>query len=71
MFWLGKILIFAGLTLTVIGGVFMLSDKISWIGRLPGDILIKKENMTFYFPLMTSLILSLIFSVILFLFGKK
>jgi len=68
---LGKMLILIGIAAVVIGAAIMLSSKITWIGRLPGDILIKKENFTFYFPITTGIIVSIILSVILHIFSKK
>jgi hypothetical protein len=49
----------------------MLSGKIPWLGRLPGDIYIKKKNINFYFPLGTSILLSIIFSFILWFINRK
>jgi uncharacterized protein HemY len=54
----------------VIGLVLLLFQKTPFLGKLPGDILIKKENFTFYFPLATSIIISIIISLILYLIGK-
>ncbi len=71
MMSLGKMLILIGIAAVVIGAAIMLSSKITWIGRLPGDILIKKENFTFYFPITTGIIVSIILSVILHIFSKK
>jgi hypothetical protein len=67
---LGKSLIVIGLVLALIGVVLTLAGKIPWLGRLPGDIYVKRENFTFYFPLATSIIVSLILSFILWLFRK-
>ena len=67
---LGKFLIVAGLILVGIGVLFLLSSKIGWIGRLPGDITIRREKFTFYFPLATSLLISVILSVLIWLFRK-
>lgn len=67
---IGKLLIFAGIFILVLGVVLIFGDKIPYIGRLPGDIIIKKKNFTFYFPIVTSIILSLIISFILFLLKK-
>lgn len=67
----GKILIFIGIVLIVAGILFMFGSKIPWLGKLPGDICIKKENFTFYFPLATSILLSVILSVIMFFMGRK
>jgi len=68
---LGKIFIFLGLILIGIGVIVVLSERFPGIGRLPGDIFIKKEHFTFYFPLTTSLLLSLIISFLLIIFHKK
>lgn len=68
---LGKILIITGAVLLALGAIFLLSGKLPWIGKLPGDIVIHRKNFTFYFPLATSLIASLILSLILWLIGRK
>jgi len=67
----GKLLVISGAVLVLVGLVFMLSGKIPWLGRLPGDIYIKKKNFSFYFPLGTSILLSIILSVILWLINRK
>jgi len=55
----------------IVGLVFMLADKIPFLGRLPGDILIRRKNFTFYFPIVTSIIVSIILSILLNLFFRK
>ncbi len=67
---IGKILILIGFVLVGAGILFLLSDKIPWLGRLPGDITIKRDNFSFYFPLATCIIISLIVSLIFWLFRK-
>jgi len=67
----GKILIVFGIILIGLGAVFMFSGRFPWFGRLPGDIYIKKENFTFYFPLATSILISIVLSLVLFFIGKK
>jgi len=67
---LGKILIFLGIVIAVIGVLLLFGDKIPFIGKLPGDIYIKKKNFTFYFPIVSSIIISLIISLIIYLFRK-
>jgi len=67
---LGKSLIIIGLIIAVIGVILTLAGRIPWLGRLPGDIYVKRENFTFYFPLATSIIISIILSFILWLFRK-
>ncbi len=67
----GKLLLILGIGITVLGLLFMLGDKIPWLGRLPGDISYRGKNITFYFPLGTSLLISIILSLILYLFFRK
>ncbi|MDV2685905.1 DUF2905 domain-containing protein [Alkalihalophilus lindianensis] len=66
---ISKVLIGIGIICIVVGLLWPLLSKTS-IGRLPGDILIKRENSTFYFPIMTSIVVSIVLSLILFLFGR-
>ena len=61
----GKILIVFGLVLVGLGVVLAFSDKIPLIGRLPGDINVKKDNIHFYFPLTTSILISVVVSLVL------
>jgi len=67
---LGKILIFIGIFIVVLGALFLLGHKIPWLGKLPGDIYIKKNNFTFYFPIVTSILISLLISLIFYFFRK-
>lgn len=67
----GKMLIFAGLALVLVGLIFTFSAKIPWLGRLPGDIYVQKKGFSLYFPLTTSIIISIIISVILVLLRKR
>ncbi len=67
----GKLFIFIGLLLVVIGIVFIVGNKIPFIGKLPGDIAIERNNFNFYFPLTTCIIISIILSLIFWLLGKK
>ena len=68
---LGKVLIILGLLLVVIGILLPFITKIPGLGKLPGDIFIKRDNFTFYFPLTTSILLSLILGLILHLWNQK
>ncbi|AEG60624.1 DUF2905 domain-containing protein [Desulforamulus ruminis] len=68
---LAKMLIFFGLMLVILGGILLLAGKIPGLGRLPGDIFVQKGNFTFYFPLVTSILLSLLLTVILNLFLRR
>jgi len=66
----GKLLIFFGFLLIFFGVVLIFGSKIPYFGKLPGDIYIKKENFTFYFPLTSSLVLSILLSFIFYLFAR-
>ena len=68
---LGKLLMFLGLLLFILGMLFLFLGKIPWLGKLPGDIIVRKKNFTFYFPLATSLLISLLLSLLLWLIGRK
>jgi len=69
---LGKLLLFAGLILVVGGLILMLFGRTNLpLGRLPGDIIYRGKNTTFYFPLATSILLSVVLSVILYLVGRS
>ncbi len=68
---LGRTIIFIGLTLVLVGFLVLMLGKFSHLGRLPGDIFVKKGHFTFYFPLTTGIILSFIFSLIVFFLSKK
>jgi len=70
-FQLGKMLIVLGLVIAGVGLLFTLGGKIPWIGRLPGDIYIRRKNFTLYFPLATSLLISIILTLLFMLFRRK
>lgn len=67
---LARMLIVLGVILVVLGLALLLVPKIPWIGKLPGDIVIKRENFSFYFPLATCILISVILSLIFWLFRK-
>jgi hypothetical protein len=67
---LGNILIIGGALTVLLGFILRLSGRFKWIGRLPGDMIIHKGNFTFYFPLVTCLLISLLLSLIIFLIFK-
>jgi hypothetical protein len=68
---IGKMLIIFGVAAIVIGGILILSGKVPWLGRLPGDILVQKKNFTFYFPLATSILISVLLTLIFWLIKKR
>jgi hypothetical protein len=68
---IGKILIALGLLIALAGVVLVLVGRVPWIGRLPGDMHIQRGNFTFYFPLATSLLLSVVLTLIFYLVGRR
>ncbi len=67
---IGRILIILGAVLIVAGLAVLGIQKLPFLGKLPGDILVKRERFTFYFPLATSIIISILISLILYLINK-
>ncbi len=67
----GKTLLILGLVLVVFGGLLMVSGKLPWLGKLPGDFVIERKSLTLYFPLATGIVLSVILSFFLWFFGRK
>jgi hypothetical protein len=67
---LGKGLIYLGLLLVVIGVILTFAGKLPWLGRLPGDLSIERENFSFYFPLATCILISVIISLVLYFFRR-
>ncbi len=68
---IGKTIIILGVILIVIGIILTFIGKIPFLGKLPGDIYIQKKNFAFYFPLTTSIILSIILSLIFWLWSHR
>ncbi|MBU1998761.1 MAG: DUF2905 domain-containing protein [Candidatus Omnitrophota bacterium] len=68
---LGKVLIIFGAILIFAGLLLIFANKVPFVGRLPGDILIQKKTLTFYFPLTTSIIISIILSLVLWLWSRR
>ena len=66
----GKMLIVIGVIIIVVGLLFMYGNKIPFVGKLPGDIVLKKKNFTFYFPLTTLIIINLLLLLIFRIFKK-
>jgi hypothetical protein len=67
---LGKVLIVFGVIVALVGVILLVAPKIPWLGKLPGDITYHGKGFTFYFPLATCILLSLVLSLILYLFRK-
>ena len=68
---IGKMIILGGVILIAVGTGILVLSKIPGLGKMPGDIIFKKENFSFYFPLTTCLLISAILSLILFLWNRK
>jgi predicted phosphohydrolase len=67
---IAKILILFGALLIAVGVVLLVVPKLPFLGRLPGDIIIKRGNTTFYFPLATSILISILISLIVYLLSR-
>jgi len=69
--FLGKLLILLGVFIILIGVFLLLGERVPWVGRLPGDFIIRKKNFTFYFPLTTSILISIILTLIFAFLSRK
>ncbi len=67
---LGRLLMFVGGVLLALGALLSLGARLPWLGRLPGDIVIERENFRFYFPIATSIVVSIILTLVLSLFRR-
>ncbi len=68
--WLGRAFVFFGVILSGFGLVLLAGPKIPWLGRLPGDIMIQRNGFSFYFPLTSCLLASVMLSGLLWLVGR-
>jgi formate hydrogenlyase subunit 3/multisubunit Na+/H+ antiporter MnhD subunit len=68
---ISKALIIFGIIFIIAGVLFQFTNRVPWLGRLPGDIYIKKDNFSFYFPITTSIIISAIISLVLYILGRR
>jgi hypothetical protein len=72
---LGKILVGIGLVMLIVGGILLVganvSSRLPWIGRLPGDIYIERDGWRFYFPLSTSILISLLLTLFLWMLSRR
>jgi len=62
---LGRLLIYIGVVLVLIGAFFLVVAKVPWFGRLPGDVVYRREGLVIYIPLATMILLSLILTILL------
>jgi hypothetical protein len=65
----GKLLLVLGLVIVAVGALLTFAGNVPFVGRLPGDIVVRGDRWTFYFPLATSILISLILTLVLFVFG--
>jgi uncharacterized membrane protein YidH (DUF202 family) len=70
MIGFGKNLIYIGVVLIILGVLFSVGGKMSWLGHLPGDIYIQRGRFTFYFPVTTCLLISIIITLIFYFFRR-
>jgi hypothetical protein len=66
----GRILVYLGILLIVVGVIVSLAGKIPGLGHLPGDITIRRDGFTFYFPITTCIVVSVIISLVLYFFRR-
>ncbi len=67
---LGKILVLFGVIMVIVGLILIFADKIPFLGKLPGDIVFKKDNTTIYIPIVTMIVISILLTIILNIFRK-
>jgi hypothetical protein len=67
---IGRVLIAFGLIMVIIGAMLSLGDHVPWLGRLPGDVSIKREHFSVYVPLTTCLLISMVLTLLLYLFRR-
>ena len=68
---LGRVLIVVGLVLAATGALLTFAPRVPWLGHLPGDVQIQRGSWTFYFPLATSILLSVILTLVLWMLGRR
>lgn len=62
---IGRLIIYIGVVMVLVGGFFILVAKVPWFGRLPGDIIYRREGLTIYVPIATMILVSLILTLLL------
>ncbi|MEK6569004.1 MAG: DUF2905 domain-containing protein [candidate division NC10 bacterium] len=67
----GKLLILFGVILAAVGGLMLFIGNVPYIGRLPGDVYVQRKNFSFYFPLTTSILLSIVLTLLFSLFSRR
>jgi len=67
---IGRLLLVVGAVIAGLGLFLMVADKVSWFGQLPGDIYVEGDGYSFYFPITTCILLSLVLSLLMYFFGR-
>jgi hypothetical protein len=67
---LGRFLVVVGLVIVLAGVALLVLPRLPWLGRLPGDIVVRRDHVTFYFPLATSILLSVVLTILLSLWRR-
>jgi hypothetical protein len=67
----GRLLLVAGLLVAAVGAAMLLLPQLPWLGRLPGDIHVERENFSFHFPLVTCLVVSAVLTLLLNIFFRR
>jgi len=67
---IGRALVIIGIFITVLGAIMLLTPRVPWLGHLPGDIVIHRDDLTIYIPITTMLIVSVLLSVVLSVIGR-
>ncbi|KJS11070.1 MAG: hypothetical protein VR67_15035 [Peptococcaceae bacterium BRH_c8a] len=65
LYSIGKVILGFGFIMVLVGGLLMIAGKVTGLGRLPGDILVQRGNFTFYFPVVTMVLVSLLLTLVL------
>jgi uncharacterized membrane protein YkgB len=68
---LGRFLVLVGVIVVVVGVLLLIAGRLPWLGRLPGDVVVQRGPVTFYFPIVTSLVLSVVLTILLNLVGRR
>ncbi len=68
---LGKVLVGFGLLIVLLGVVLLVAGRVPWLGRLPGDIYVRRGNWAFYFPLATSLVVSALLTLVFWILNRR
>ena len=68
---IGRLLVLVGLVVMLVGAGLLVADRVGWLGRLPGDFTLRRGPVTFYFPLATSIVVSIVLTVLLNIFFRR